>query len=54
MEENKEITQEEKEALLIKKVISELKILKVKGWDDDNRKQYCIGMLEGFLATKYK
>ena len=49
-----ELTQEEKEAQLIARVIKDLRKIKTKGFEDDSVLAYCSGLLEGFLAVKYK
>lgn len=52
---NNEITQEEKEQLLLEKVIRELKELPLDPhWAYSSNINYCIGMLEGFVNVKYK
>jgi hypothetical protein len=51
----KELTQEEKERLLIEKVIETLEMMPVDAfWAYSPKIKYCIGMLEGFVSVKYK
>jgi len=51
----KELTQEDKERLLIERVISELNNLPLSGnWAYASAIKYCIGLLQGFKEVKYK